>query len=79
MKKANIRDLHMRTGALVKEAANGEAIAIEKRGIAVAQLRHFKRLTAATVFRERQRNGYFKKFPKTNGELSRFISEDRIR
>ncbi len=79
MKKASIRDLHMRTGALVQEAADGEVIVVEKRGVAVAELRPIKRLMAAEVFRERQRSGYFKKFPRTNGEPSRFISEDRIR
>ena len=66
----------MRTGALVQEAADGEVIIIEKRGVPVAEL---VPLTAAEVFRERERSGYFKKLPKTKGELSRFISEDRIR
>ena len=69
----------MRTGALVQEAADGEVIIIEKRGVPVARLRRVKKLTAAEVFRERERSGYYKKFPKTNGEISRFISEDRIR
>ena len=79
MKRASIRDLHMRTGALVQQAANGEVIIIEKRGIAVAELERVRKLTAGEVFRERERSGYFKKFPRTNGEPSRFISEDRIR
>jgi antitoxin (DNA-binding transcriptional repressor) of toxin-antitoxin stability system len=79
MNRASIRDLHMRTGALVQQAADGEVIIIEKRGIAVAELEPIKKLTAAEVFRERERSGYYKKFPKTKGELSRFISEDRIR
>src|SRR5260370_40502294 len=38
MKKASIRDLHMRTGALVQEAADGEVIIIEKRGVPGAEL-----------------------------------------
>ena len=66
----------MRTGALVQEAADGEVIIIQKRGVDVAEL---VPLTAAEVVRERERSGYFKKLPKTKGELSRFISEDRIR
>jgi antitoxin (DNA-binding transcriptional repressor) of toxin-antitoxin stability system len=76
MKTVSIRELHMRTGALVQEAADGELIIIENRGVPVAELAP---LTAAEVFRERERSGYFKKLPKTKGELSRFISEDRIR
>jgi antitoxin (DNA-binding transcriptional repressor) of toxin-antitoxin stability system len=79
MKKASIRDLHMRTGALVQQAADGEVIVVEKRGVAVAELRPIKRRTTAEVFRERELSGYFKKLPKTNGELSRYISEDRDR
>jgi antitoxin (DNA-binding transcriptional repressor) of toxin-antitoxin stability system len=77
MKRAGIRDLHMRTGALVQEAADGEVIIIEKRGIAVAELARLKKLTAAEVFRERERSGYFKKLRKTNSNIDRFISEGR--
>ena len=79
MKKASIRDLHMRTGALVQEAADGEVIIIEKRGVPVAELRTIKKLTAGEVFRERERSGYFKKLRKTNSNIDRFISEDRDR
>jgi prevent-host-death family protein len=76
MKTVSIRELHMRTGALVQEAAAGEVIIIEKRGVPVAEL---VPLTTAEVFRERERSGYFKKLPKTKGEIPRFISEDRTR
>lgn len=79
MKKVSLRDLHMRTGALVKEASEGEVIIIQKRGVDVAELVSTKTLTAAEVFRERERSGYFKKMRKTKGEPSRFISEDRVR
>jgi antitoxin (DNA-binding transcriptional repressor) of toxin-antitoxin stability system len=67
----------MRTGALVQEAADGEVIIIEKRGIAVAELARLKKLTAAEVFRERERSGYFKRLRKTNSNIDRFISEGR--
>ena len=79
MKKASIRDLHMRTGALVQEAADGEVIIIEKRGVPVAELRRVKKLTAAEVFRERELSGYFSKLRKTNSQIDRFISEVRDR
>jgi hypothetical protein len=55
----------------------GEVIIIQKRGVDVAELRPLR--TAAEAFRELERSGYFKRMGKTNGELSRFISEDRIR
>ena len=79
MKKASIRDLHMRTGALVQEAADGETIIIEKRGVAIAELRRFRKRTAAEAFRELERSGYFAKLGKTNSNIDRFISEDRDR
>ena len=80
MKKTNIRDLHMRTGVLVKEAAEGKAIIIEKRGVAVAQLRNVhKKRTLADAFRDLERQGYFKRMGKTNTQIDRIISEDRDR
>lgn len=39
MRKASIRDLHIRTSELVREAADGCVIVIERRGEAVAELR----------------------------------------
>ena len=39
MRKASIRDLHIRTSELVREAAEGAVIQIERRGEAVAELR----------------------------------------
>jgi antitoxin (DNA-binding transcriptional repressor) of toxin-antitoxin stability system len=39
MRKASIRDLHIRTSELVREAAEGCVIVIERRGEAVAELR----------------------------------------
>ena len=80
MKKASIRELHMRTGALVKEAADGEAIIVEKRGVALAQLRNVhKKRTLADAFRDMERQGYFKRMGKTNTQIDRIISEDRDR
>jgi prevent-host-death family protein len=78
MKKASIRDLHMRTGALVQEAADGEVIVIEKHGVPVAELRQIRKKTVGEAFQELERSGYFKKMPKTNF-IDRFISEDRDR
>jgi antitoxin (DNA-binding transcriptional repressor) of toxin-antitoxin stability system len=79
MKKVSIRDLHMRTGAVVQEAAEGETIIIEKRGVAVAELRRVKKRTAAEAFRDLRRQGYFARLGKTNTDIDRIISEDRDR
>jgi hypothetical protein len=52
-------------------------IIIQKRGVDVAELVPIKTLTAAEVFRERERSGYFKKLRKTNSNIDRYISEGR--
>lgn len=39
MRKASIRDLHIHTSELVREAADGSVIVIERRGEPVAELR----------------------------------------
>jgi prevent-host-death family protein len=77
MKTVSIRELHMRTGALVQEAADGEVIIIEKRGVPVAQLQ--RRRTTTEAFRDLERSGYFKRMGKTNTQIDRIISEDRDR
>ena len=69
----------MRTGALVQEAADGEVIIIEKRGVPVAQLQRLPKKTAGEAFRELERSGYFARMRKTNSHIDRFISEDRDR
>ncbi len=69
----------MRTGALVQEAADGEVIIIQKRGVPVAELRRVRKRTAGEAFRELERSGYFEKMGKTDSNIDRFISEDRDR
>jgi prevent-host-death family protein len=69
----------MRTSALVKEAADGEVIIIQKRGVDVAVLRPYQKQTAAEAFRDLERSGYFKRMGKTNTQIDRIISEDRDR
>jgi prevent-host-death family protein len=39
MRKTSVRDLHIRTSELVREAAEGSVIVIERRGEPVAELR----------------------------------------
>jgi len=39
MRRTSVRDLHIRTSELVREAAGGDIIVIERRGEPVAELR----------------------------------------
>ena len=75
MATASIRDLHSRTSELVREAAAGAVIVIERRGEPVAELRPItkksdgSRLPDLTEFWERMSS-----VPVKSG---RFLEEDR--
>ena len=77
MKTVSIRELHMHTGALVQEAADGEVIIIQKRGVPVAKLQ--RKRTFAEALGDLERSGYFKRMGKTNTQIDRIISEGRDR
>jgi prevent-host-death family protein len=51
MKTASIRDLHIRTSELVREAADGTVITIERRGEPVAELQPFRKSASDPVCR----------------------------
>jgi antitoxin (DNA-binding transcriptional repressor) of toxin-antitoxin stability system len=52
MKRVTIRELHLRTSAIVRAVAKGESYVIEKLGIPVAELRPFERLPPLAGFHE---------------------------
>jgi antitoxin (DNA-binding transcriptional repressor) of toxin-antitoxin stability system len=76
MKTASIRDLHIRTSALVREAAQGEVIYIQRRGETVAELRPVtsKRSKALPDLTE-----FWNRMPQIPGDSTDIISEDRDR
>lgn len=83
MKKASIRDLHIRTSELVREAADGCVIVIERRGEAVAELRP---LGAADKLTRAAKERIFAQMAKVRASLppmpentTRFVEEDRDR
>jgi antitoxin (DNA-binding transcriptional repressor) of toxin-antitoxin stability system len=72
MKTASIRDFHIRTSELVREAAQGEVIYIQRRGETVAELRPVTtRLPDMTEF--------WARCPQIPGDSGRFLEEDRDR
>ena len=75
MRKASIRDLHIRTSELVKEASTGTIIVIERRGEPVAELRPLAKARSKPKLPEMTR--FWKKFPKVPGDSGRFLEEDR--
>jgi antitoxin (DNA-binding transcriptional repressor) of toxin-antitoxin stability system len=75
MQKASIRDLHIRTSELVREAADGAVILIERRAQPVAELR--------PVSKKRPKpplpalSSLWRRFPSVPTDSGRFLEEDR--
>lgn len=77
MRKASIRDLRIYASELVREAAEGEVIVIERRGQPVAELRPLSNTRKRPKFRDMSR--FWNTFPQLPGDSTQFISEDRDR
>ncbi len=75
MKTASIRDLHIRTSELVREAADGAVILIERRGEPVAELRPVS--TGRAKPRLPDMADLWRRFPSVAGDSGRFLEEDR--
>jgi antitoxin (DNA-binding transcriptional repressor) of toxin-antitoxin stability system len=75
MRKASIRDLHIRTSELVREASDGTVIVIERRGQAVAELRAISKKTAQP--RLRDLTEIWRRFPQVPADSGRYLEEDR--
>jgi prevent-host-death family protein len=75
MRRTSIRELHIRTSALVREAADGETILIENRGRPVAELRPVSKSTSKPPLPDMNR--FWKTFPRVSGDSGRFLEEDR--
>ncbi len=77
MKTASIRDLHIRTSELVREATSGTVIVIESRGQPVAELRPLPGTRAKPKLPDMTR--FWRDFPRVPGDSGSYIEEDRDR
>jgi prevent-host-death family protein len=75
MKSASIRDLHIRTSELVREAADGAVIVIESRGQPVAELRPLAKKRSKA--RLPDLSDLWRRFPAVTTDSGRFLEEDR--
>ncbi len=75
MKTASVRDLHIRTSELVREAADGVVIVIERRGEPVAELRPLSKKAAKS--RLPDISDIWQSFPSVTDDSGRFLEEDR--
>jgi len=70
-----VRDLHIHTSELVREAAAGTVIIVERRGEPVAELRPLSKTRPKLKLPDMTR--FWKKFPRVSGDSGRFLEEDR--
>jgi len=75
MRKATIRDLHIRTSELVKAAAEGEIIVIQSRGAPVAELCPLTRNRTRPKLPDMTR--FWSRYPQVPGDSGRYLEEDR--
>ena len=77
MRKASIRDLHIRTSELVRDASEGAVIEILKRGEPVAELHPVTKKKKKVKLRDMTK--FWASMPKLTGDSTQFVSEDRDR
>jgi antitoxin (DNA-binding transcriptional repressor) of toxin-antitoxin stability system len=75
MRQANVRDLHLKTGAIVREVLEGEIFIILKRGTPVAELRPIAALPSAR--RLPNREAFIARLPRVTTDSGRILEEDR--
>lgn len=74
MKRASVRDLHIRTSELVREAAAGAVILIERRGEPIAELRPISKAPQQPL---PDLTELWQSFPNVTTDSGRFLEEDR--
>lgn len=75
MKRASIRDLHIRTSEIVHQAEEGSVILIERRGEPVAELRPISKKRSKPKLPDMTE--FWKRFPGVAADSGRFLEEDR--
>jgi antitoxin (DNA-binding transcriptional repressor) of toxin-antitoxin stability system len=74
MRRASVRDLHINTSALVKDAAAGEVIVIESPGEPIAELRP---LPPRPTKRLPNRDKSLSRFPRIEADSGKILEKDR--
>lgn len=75
MKTASIRELHINTSELVREAASGTVILIQRRGEPVAELHPVSKKPRKP--RLPSLDELWQRFPSVAGDSGRFLEDDR--
>lgn len=75
MKRATIRELHMKTGAVVREAEEGRVVTILRRGVPVAELRPLRPKARSAGFTAEHWE-FVRQFPKVS-DSGRWLEKNR--
>lgn len=71
-----MRDLHTKTSEIVREVAGGETFIIEKRGVAVAEIRPLSELPPTRRLPDREK--LIRRLPQSKVDSGRILEEDRF-
>jgi antitoxin (DNA-binding transcriptional repressor) of toxin-antitoxin stability system len=75
MERASVRDLHLKTSALIKNVAQGQTYIIESRGVPVAELRPIP--THRPTNKLPDREAFIRTLPHTGTDTGKILEEDR--
>jgi antitoxin (DNA-binding transcriptional repressor) of toxin-antitoxin stability system len=76
MERASVRDLHLKTSALIRNVVEGQTYVIESRGVPVAELRPISARRPTSKLPDRE--AFIRKLPKSKTDTGRILEEDRI-
>jgi len=76
MERASVRDLHLKTSALIKNVAQGQTYVIESRGVPVAELRPITAPRPTNKLPDRE--AFIRKLPRTGTDIGKILEEDRL-
>jgi len=76
MERATVRDLHLKTSALLKEVGEGQTFIIENRGVPVAELRPITGQRSRSKLPNRE--AFIRTLPISKTDSGRIMEEDRI-
>lgn len=76
MERVSVRDLRLKTSALLKNVAQGQTYVIESRGVPVAELRPITARRPINKLPDRE--AFIRTLPRSGTDTGKILEEDRI-
>ena len=76
MDRASVRDLRLKTSALLKNVAQGRTYIIESRGVPIAELRPIPMHRPTNKLPDRE--AFIRTLPRTGTDTGKILEEDRL-